>query len=171
MAKTKKQAELLKSFLSAAGDEQGALFSQITGYLDELGYYPQKGKSSLSFKHDLHNKQIAKIGFKKAEEPGSFLALRFSACKGYSQRFIDIVGAAIIKYPHRTPRCIDGGCSFCAGEPSTHIYTKTFPNLVSKSHCGAYALEIPSLSAEDIGEIRELIKEEHAYLLEHEARR
>jgi len=55
------------------------------------------------------------------------------------------------------------------GEPETHIYTYTFPNGESKSHCGAYVLEIPSITVKDMGEIKKLIKEEHEYLLKHEA--
>jgi len=38
-----------------------------------------------------------------------------------------------------------------------------------KSHCGAAALEIPNLTADDINEIKKLIREEHGYLIKHEA--
>lgn len=38
-----------------------------------------------------------------------------------------------------------------------------------RAHCGAYAIELRGVSADDADEIKRLIQEEHAYLLEHEA--
>lgn len=38
-----------------------------------------------------------------------------------------------------------------------------------KYHCGASALEIPDVKAEDILEIKRLLKEEHIYLMKNEA--
>ena len=169
MMKTKKQEDLINSYILAIGDEIRPLYHEIINCLSELGYNPQKDKSNISFKHDLHNKQIAKMGIKKNKEFSPFFALRFSACNGFSQRFADIVSAAIIKYPSKVPRCIIGNCNYCAGEPDTHVYTYTFPDGKRKSHCGAFALEIPDITIDDMDEIKKLIKEEHEYLLEHEA--
>jgi len=169
--KTEKQKELKTLFLQTVDDAQRELFLQLMDCLEGFGYYSQKERSNLSFKHGLHNKQIAKMGIRKGKEPQPFFALRFSACRGYSQRFTDIVETAIIKYPHKTPRCISNGCDYCAGAPDTHIYTRIFPGGEHKSHCGAYALEIPNLSAKDIDEIKKLIKEENDYLLRHEAQK
>lgn len=167
--RTKRQEELIHSFLSTLADDLRPLYQEIIMYLSELGYYPQKERSNLSFKHDLHNKQIAKMGIKRNNEHSPFFALRFSACRDYSQRFTDIVREAIIKYPSRVPRCTENGCSFCGGEPDTHVYSCTFPDGETKSHCGAYALEIPNITTEDIKEIERLLCEEHEYLLKHEA--
>ena len=171
--KTKKQEELVESYLSQFGDDISPLYRDIIMHLSDLGYNPKKEKSNISFKHDLHNKQIAKMGTKilKKTELVPVFSLRFSACRGYSQKFTDIVSAAIIKYPSKAPLCLDNGCHHCAGEPSTHVYTCTFPDDESKSHCGAYALEIPDISADDIYEIKRLIKEEHEYLMTHEVGR
>jgi hypothetical protein len=168
--KNKKQEELVNAYISRLNDDIKPLYGELTTYLSELGYNPKKEKSSISFKHDKHNKQIAKMGMntskKKGEQP--FFALRFSACRGYSQRFEDIVAAYITKYSTRTARCISGGCDFCAGEPETHVYTYICPNGEKKTHCGAYGVEIPNIKAEDIQEIKKLLKEEHEYLYEHE---
>lgn len=171
--KTKQQEELINSYLLVAGDTSRPLYHEIINCLSELGYNPKKEKSNISFKHDLHNKQIAKMGIKtsKKKDTFPFLSLRFSACRGYSQRFTDIISAYIIKYPTRAARCTSNGCDYCSGEPSTHVYTHIFPNGESKVHCGAYAIEIPDITAEDIDEIKKLIKEEHEYLMEHEASR
>lgn len=170
MMKTKKQEDLINSYLLVVGDEIRPLYHEIINCLSELGYNPQRDKSNISFKHDLHNKQIVKMGIKKNKELSPFVALRFSACNGYSQRFAEIVSAAIIKNPSKVPGCISSNCNFCAGEPDSHIYTYTFPDGKRKSHCGAYALEIPDITTDDMSEIKKLIKEEHEYLLEHEAR-
>jgi hypothetical protein len=169
MMKTKRQEELIHEFLSSLDDEIKPLYREIILCLSELGYGPNKEKSNISFKHDLHNKQIAKMGIKKNGDQSPFLALRFSACTGYSQKFADIVSAAIVKYPARAARCINDGCNFCKGKAESHVYTYTFPGGETRFHCGAYALEIPSITAEDICEIKELIREEHEYLLTHEA--
>lgn len=169
--KTKKQEELVNTFLSALGDDIKPVYQEIIQYLSELGYHPNKEKSSISFKHDLHNKQMAKMGVNttKAKGPTPFFSLRFSACRGYSPRFAAIVGAYIEKYPTRSARCVDAGCNYCSGEAGTHVYTYITPGGETKTHCGAYAVEIPGITADDIPEIKKLIREEHDYLLKHEA--
>lgn len=88
--KTKKQAELVGSFLGSLGDEIRPVYQNLIAYLDELGYNPQKGKSRISFKHDTHNKQIAKV---KMVQDAPCFSLRFSACREYSGRFADIIAA------------------------------------------------------------------------------
>ena len=168
--KTEKQKELEAAFLLIVDDAHKETFMQLMDCLEGFGYYPQKERSNLSFKHDSHNKQIAKMSIRKGKEPQPIFALRFSACKEYSQRFADIVEVAIIRYPHKTPRCVSNGCDFCPGAPDTHIYTRVFSN-ERKSLCGAYALEIPNLSAQDIDEIKKLIKEQNDYLLRYEAKK
>jgi hypothetical protein len=166
---SKKQEEMIDSYLSLLDGDRRPLYWDIIGCLAELGYHPQKERDHLSFKHTLHNKQMAKMGMKKGKAAVPFIALRFSACKGYSQRFADIVSSNIIKNPSKVPGCTVHACSFCAGEPDTHVYSYTFPDGVSKSHCGAYALEIPDITANDLTEIKKLIREEHDYLIKHEA--
>ena len=170
--KTKKQEELINSFissLSAFGDEIGPLYKEIIIYLSELGYNPHKQRSYIVFKHDLHNKQMAKTGIRINKDKSPFFALRFSACRGYSQRFADIVGAVVFADGFSEANCMSGKCDYCAGEPDTHVYKYTLPSGGTKSHCGAVALEIPDITAKDIGEIKKLIKEEHEYLLKHQA--
>lgn len=167
--KTKRQEEFITSFLSTLEDDVRPAYQDVILYLSERGYNPGKEKSSISFKHDLHHKQMAKIGMKKDKGHLPFFALRFSACKDYSQKFHDVVTAYMIKYPARTARCVNNGCGFCRGEANTHVYTCTLPDGSRKTHCGAYAIEIPNFASDDIGEIKRLIQEEHAYLLKHEA--
>jgi len=169
--KTQKQRELVDLFLSELEEGDKSVYRDIAVYLSELGYNPKKEKSRISFKHDLHNKQIAKMSIDthKTKGPSPCFSLRFSACRGYSGRFSDIVGAFIAKYPTRTARCVSDGCDYCKGGALSHVYTHAFPGGDAKYHCGAYALEIPGVTAEDIPELKKLIKEEHGYLLKHEA--
>jgi len=172
--KTKKQKELVESYLSPFENGIQLLYQDIILYLSELGYYPKKAGPSISFTNDTHGKQIAKIGtdINKNEDHAPWFTLRFSACKDYSQRFADIVRDAIIKVTannqYRLARCTTGECNGCKGEPDSHIYTSILPNGEKIASCGAYAIKIPNISTDDINEIKELIKEEHEYLVKHE---
>jgi hypothetical protein len=168
--KTKKQEELINSFLSLLGDEIRPLYQDIIVYLSELGYNPQKQRSYIIFKHDLHNKQMAKTGIRINKDKAPFFALRFSACTGYSKRFTDIVSTVVNRDDCQAALCLKNECNYCSGEPITHVYTYTSSDGESKSHCGSVALEIPNITAEVIDEIKKLIKEENDYLLKHEAR-
>jgi len=171
--KTKKQEELVHTYLAQFGDENKPLYQDIIAFLSALGYHPRKEKSSLSFKHNLHNKQLVKMGTRvsKGKDASPSFSLRFSACRGYSQRFIDIVGAYMTKYPTRSALCPSNKCHFCAGEADTHVYTHEFPDGERKAHCGAYAIEIPNITADDLEEIKQLLKKEHEYLEKHEVGR
>lgn len=168
---TPKQSSMLQTFLSSLDDQTRPLYEALAGALQELGYQPKKEKSNISFKHGLHNKQMAKMGVKatKAQGPSPFFSLRFSACRGYSQRFEHIISAYAAQYPAREARCTNGECNFCRGEAATHVYTYTGSDGQTKTHCGAFAIEIPAIAAEDLAELKKLIREEHAYLMEHEA--
>ncbi|MCL2372405.1 MAG: hypothetical protein FWC78_03280 [Defluviitaleaceae bacterium] len=169
--KTKKHEELIASYLNALDAEIAPLYKEIILFLSELGYNPVKLKSCITFKHKSHTKQIVKMG-------NVFFSLRFSACRRYSQRFVDIVSAAINKVaannpannPYQVARCITGDCNACKGKADTHVYAHTYPNGETKYACGCYAMRIPNITANDIPEIKKLINEEHAYLLIHEAK-
>ena len=165
---TKRQGERVNAFLADVGGESVALFSRLIECLEALGYYPRKEGPNLSFKHDAHSKQMAKMGMRTGKEVYPFFALRFSACRGYSKRFADIVEAAIRRFPKKVAMCAEGSCSYCAGAPHEHVYMHSFPEGVRR-HCGAYALEITELSEADLPEIQALIRAEHAYLMAHEA--
>jgi len=84
--KTKRQKELVNSYLSQFESDVQPLYQDIIMYLSELGYYPKKAGPSISFVNDIHGKQIAKMGTKinKNKAPAPWFSLRFSACKDYS---------------------------------------------------------------------------------------
>jgi len=168
--RTQKHDEMINLYLNTLDAETAALYREIILYMSDLGYNPVKQPSGLSFKHARHNKQIAKLG-------KNFFALRFSACRGYSQRFADIVGEAVAKVdannpannPYQPARCLTGGCNSCKGEAVSHVYTHVFPDGAKMTSCGCYAMRIPNMTTDDIPEIKRLIGEEHEYLMKYEA--
>lgn len=166
--KTKRQEELVNSFFKDLGEDIRPFYQEIALHLSELGYHPHKQRSYIVFKHDKHNKQMAKMGLKKDKAQTPFFSLRFSACRGYSKKFADIVSAAVAKNAIREAQCIYNRCSYCKGEPATHSYPFTAPDGNIVSYCGAAALEVP-LTENEITEIKKLLFEEHDYLMKHEA--
>ncbi len=165
---TNQQEALAHQFLLTLDPETRPLYHEIMMCLAEYGYHPRKEGSNLSFKTALHGKQIAKMGTRRGKTQTPFFALRFSGCGEYTQKFADVIKETIIKYPSKAARCTSNLCSYCGGWPDTHVYAHTFPDGERKAVCGAYALEIPNISADDIGEIKRLIREEHEYLYKHE---
>ena len=166
--KTEKQEELIHSFLLMLDEEHRPVYHEIISFSSEVGYNPKKQRSNIVFNHDQHNKQMAKIGINpKNGQP--FFALRFSACKGYSRRFMDIVRDAVSKENFREALCLKNGCHYCRGEAADRVYTYILSTAESRSHCGEVALEIPNITEEDIAEIKMLILEEHRFLLRYEA--
>ena len=91
--RTKKQQELMEDYLSGLPHELETVYWELIGHLSEIGYEPKKQRSAIVFNCPHHNKQIAKIGFDRKGAP--FFALRFSACRGYSERFREIVRDAV----------------------------------------------------------------------------
>ena len=104
--KTKKQQELIETYLSQLENKDQTIYRELIVYLSELGYNPKKEGLRISFKHDLHSKQIAKIGISRGKQPRPIFMLRFSACQDYSKRFKDIVNTAVSKDTFNESRCI-----------------------------------------------------------------
>lgn len=167
--KTKKQQEMIELYLSQLEGEKRTIYRELIEYLSELGYNPKKEGQRISFKHDMHRKQIAKIGMTKGKQPRPIFMLRFSACQDYSERFKNIVNKAVSKDNFNEARCINNNCNWCAGDAVSHVYIGSSSDGAQKFHCGASALEIPDVKAEDILEIKRLLKEEHIYLMKNEA--
>jgi hypothetical protein len=167
--KTKKQEELVNTFLSDNMNEQTHLYREIAVYLSEIGYNPKKQRSSIVFNHDKHNKQIAKFGIVRTKDKSPYFALRFAACKGYSGRFAELVSAVMEKEECQTANCIAGKCDYCQGEPVSHVYVHTNAAGETITRCGASPITITDLTEGDIDEIKKLIWEQHVYLMKHEA--
>jgi len=164
---TKKNAELWNAFLQSLDDQKRAVYEALAACMAEYGYEPKKNNSNMSFYHMRHNKQLAKMGVRTGKKNvGPFFALRFSACRILTKRFTDIIDANIARFPQKSARCVNGECGFCKGNPFSHVYLHSTD--ASATHCGAYVLEIPCITEEDVMEIRKLIQEEHSYLMKYE---
>ena len=166
---TPKQQALTEAYLTQLPDELATTYRALMDYLSEVGYMPYKEKSAITYKCADHNKQLAKFGFANTKARTPFFALRFSACRDYSARIADIVAAQIAKYPGKYACCTRGECNFCAGEPSTRVYTHVTNDGEIKTYCGAQALKIPDVTQGDIDELKRMIWQEHAYLMRHQA--
>ncbi|MDE6838297.1 MAG: hypothetical protein K2P33_07845 [Acutalibacter sp.] len=164
--RTLKQTEILEEYLSGLQPEQAQVWRELALYLAGLGYDLKRQRANLVFACPLHRKQIAKIGFDKAGEP--LFALRFSACRGYSPRFAEIVRHAVDKEKYREASCLQEEC-YCKGPASQRVYMYEFPNGEKRYHCGAVALAIPGLNAADLPEVKALMEEEHRFLMKYEA--
>lgn len=167
---TKKQQELIDSFVDTLEHELGLLYREVAMYLSTLGYHPRKQRSYIVFKHDLHNKEMAKMGMTWTKDEIPYCALRFSACKEYSQRFADVIRDYIEKNPNRLfPHCENGRCVFRTDGDRSPYYEVRFPDGETKCCCGTKALVISNGNLAAIDEIKALIEEEHDYLMRHEA--
>jgi hypothetical protein len=118
--------------------------------------------------HKQHSKKIAKMGLGGGKKPAPVFGLRFSACREYSEKFAAAAKKAIDRKPDCAP-CLTGECRYCAGEPETHVYSYVDPAGERKYVCGAWSLEVPDIAPGDVGEIKRLIREEHIYLMKHQA--
>ena len=166
--RTEKQRELMEGFLSTLEPERSAVYRELILHLSSLGYDPKKQRSALVFTCPWHNKHIAKTGFDRKGQP--FFALRFSACRGYSQRFEKIVEDVVSGKGYREARCMANEEDFCKGAPAERVYVHEMPDGEKRYHCGAKALAIPGLCPADVPEIKRLMEEEHRFLMEHEAK-
>jgi len=168
--KTKRQKELVNAFLAQLDPAfEAPLYREIALCLSGHGYNPKKQRSYIVFKHDLHGREMAKMGIGWTKDHAPYFSLRYSACKGYSQRFADVVRDYITKNPNKLfPHCEDGNCIFCGEGDRPPAYAYIFPDGESKALCGAKCLVIPGIKPEDMEEIKKLIKEEHVYLMKRE---
>lgn len=151
------------AFLSMLSGSDLVIYKQIIEFINEYGYIPQHKKAKglvISFSNLEHNRVIANMGVREGNtEP--FFGLRFSSCKDYSQKFADVIRDRILSSNNRLAKCSQ--CKFCKGDKFT--YTYTFPDGENKAACGAFILEIPNTTADDIAEIKRLLEEQHKYFM------
>ena len=154
------------TFLSMLDDSELNIYKQIINLFYEYGYVPQhKSKTKgliISFSNLEHNRAIANMGVREGSAK-PFFGLRFSSCKDYPQKFADIVRDRILSSNNRLAKCSE--CRFCKGDKFT--YTYKFPDGKIKVACGAFILEIPDITADDIAEIKKLFQEQHKHFMEH----
>ena len=165
MSQGKKAVE---TFLSMLNDSDLIIYRQLIEFLYEHGYIPQhKSRTKglvISFSNLEHNRVIANMGVREGSaEP--FFGLRFSSCRDYSQKFADVIRDRFLSSNNRLAKCSQ--CKFCKGDK--FVYTYNFQDGDNKAACGAFILEIPNITEDDIEEIKRLFEEQHKYFMKHYA--
>jgi len=161
----KKWEKNIEEFMEMICDEEKAVYKPIMNFLTELEYTPIKKRTKgfiLSFSNIAHNKVMARFGMREGNE-NSFFGLRFSACTDYSDKFASVIRERIESKNNRLAKC--KSCGFCKGDK--FVYTYKFQNGEIKAACGAFMLDIPQVTLDDITEIKKLIKEQHNYFMEY----
>ena len=157
----KKWQKDVEAFMSMISDDKKAIYGQIIDVLLMYEYRPIKNRCKgfvMSFKKMSHRRVIATVGVRQnSTEP--FFGLRFSACTKYSDKFSDVVRDRLLSNNSRLAKC--SSCGYCTG--SMFVYSYTFSDGETKSACGAFILEIPNITVDDIVEIERLVKEQHEY--------
>lgn len=159
MKSWEKHIEVFYSMISA---EQKLVYEPIIYRLIERGYTPMKKQTKgyiLSFSNLSHNRVIARFGVREGAD--AFFGA-FSSCTNYSDKFANVIRDRILSSNNRLAKC--GECGFCKGDK--FVYTYTFPDGEMKAACGAFVLEIPDVTTNDIDEIKGLIDQQHAYFME-----
>lgn len=88
---SKRHYELILNLISLLNDEEKMMYRQVTDYLLELGYIPQKQNVQgdvLSFKHKEFNKVIARIGIRNGKTQSAFLVCVFLHAKIILRNFM-----------------------------------------------------------------------------------
>ena len=153
----------IDAFYGMISGEERLVFEPIIDTLVELGYTPMRKQTKgyiLSFSNIEHNRVLARFGVREGGGR-AFFGLRFSSCTDYSDKFAEVVRERILSSNSRLAKC--GECGFCKGEKFT--YTYTFPSGETKAACGAFVLEIPDVTIDDIDEIKRLIGAQHDYFM------
>ena len=161
----KKWEKDINDFMDMISEEEKSVYKPIMDYLIELDYTPVKKRTKgfiLSFTNLAHNRVMARFGISEGSTC-SFFGLRFSACTAYSDKFANIIRERIESKNNRLAKC--KSCGYCKGDK--FVYTYTFQNGETKAACGAFMLDVPLVTADDIPEIKKLIKEQHHYFMEY----
>jgi len=172
---TQKQESLIAELIASLPEGQEIVYQNITDYLLELGYIPQKQQVKdfiISFKHNTNGKVIAKIGVRKQN---AFISIRFFACKSVSQKYTDALHHELMSRngqysspTHVNPiGMITNKCGYC-GDICTGGglgYYYQYPDGKEVSRCGAYPIIIPNVDETDVDEMKAVILEQHNYFL------
>lgn len=130
--KTKKQKELIDSFLRTLDAEDKSVYRDIIVYLSELGYNPKKERSHISFKHSRHNKQIAKIGIRNKKELSHFLRCDFPPATTTHKNLPKLFVPTLKNIPAKPPVASTTPANIAPVNP-THISTATLTQTERKN--------------------------------------
>ena len=153
---TNKQIAALEKVLSVLPDDCQKNFREIAEYAILLGYMPAvKGvrKDYLDFSNSRLKRTILKIKTDSQFPP--YLEMKFYAIPIYSSYFQRAIGDRLSTWNrlHYEARCF--GCGKCDG---TEGYVVILPDGKKGFLCGFGLLPLPSLSAENVHEVKEALR-------------
>ena len=174
---TQKQQSLIEMFIDSLPDDQKNIYKEITYFLIELGYIPQKQKVRdfvVSFKHKENGKVISKMGIRKQS---GFVSIRYFACKNVSEKYLQALREDIESRNRQytsplpiipdTTSMVTNKCGYCGkictGGGLGYYYKFSDNDIVSR--CGAYPIIIPDIKENDTNELKRVILEQHNYFL------
>lgn len=157
------QETLISELISRLDADDQIICREVIICLESLGYVPQR-QSVQSFMLSFHNKAvrqtIAKLGVKSGGK--AFYAVKFYAFKNPPPRFTGVVRDTVLK-SNMQYQC--SNCGICGAAEGERGYMFTYPDGTKFIRCGAYVVEIPELTPEDIDDFCTLLREQHAYFL------
>ena len=177
---TAKQNALIQKLFDTLPKDEKPAFEAVVTFLTDLGYVPQKQKVQgfdLAFKHQVHNRIIAKIGVQKQN---GWLRIKFFACKHVPEKYIQALHDEAVanenRYsmpvppPDRKPmpagvimKTCTLRCPTCSGGGMRYFYT--FPDGREIFRCGAYPVPLANVQTTDLDELNRLLLEQHHYFL------
>jgi len=167
-----KDRALLESYLDGIREEFRSMFWELAQYADALGYRPVRNKTkemSLDFRKSSCRATIMKMaehesghgsyGYGERDRPE--LRLKFYASREYSQIFREGIRTVIENFNGRYTGCY--GCGRCKGEPQGYVYI--YPDGRRVFRCGSELISIFDYSAEDLPEIKNLLRAQDEYFV------
>ena len=164
-AHVKKWEGFIIEFYEVVSGKERAIYQAIIEELIKLEYTPMRKRTNgfiLSFSNTAHNRVLARFGVREGSEK-PFFGLRFSSCANYSEKFNNVIRDRILSSNCRLAKC--GECGYCKGDK--FVYEYTFPDGENKAACGAFVLEIPDVTMDELSEIKRLIREQHEYFMKY----
>lgn len=154
-----KNAQILKNFILELPENYRDMFRDIAEYSISLGYTPKRTKSkdfALDFSKNKVKRTIMKMEIHdnaiRMNNPG--LRLKFYANKEYSNIFKQGIQRVVEEFDGKYTGCY--GCGKCKGE--LEGYTYTYDDGKEIFRCGGELISIHNFSAENIPEIKTLMR-------------
>ena len=157
---------VLEEFLAELPPEWREPFREVGRCAMALGYTPKRTKTrhpALDFSKSRVKRTILKLERYDNGVPanGPGIRLKFYASPAYSTVFRNGVQRVIEEFGGKYTGCY--GCGRCAGEPQGYRFR--YPDGREIFRCGSELIRLPQVRADDVDEIKELLRVQDAYFL------
>jgi hypothetical protein len=159
---TEKQQNALSSIMTILPDDSQKSIKEIAEYAISLGYMPTikgKNKNYLDFTNSKLKKTILKI---QTNPKFPYLEIKFYAMPTFSAFFQKAIDYRIKTWNRLKYEFSCFGCGKCNG---TEGYTVTLPDGKNGFLCGFGLLPLPSLSTENVTEVKEAIRLQNEFFM------